>query len=41
MVGDNMHGQIVILHQTFLDVVSPSDNPEQTRISQLQIQALK
>ena len=27
LAGDNMHGQIGVLHQTFLDVVSPSDNP--------------
>jgi hypothetical protein len=29
LVGDNMHGQIGVLHQPFPDVVSPSNDPEQ------------
>jgi hypothetical protein len=27
LAGDNVHGEIGVLHQTFLDFVSPSDNP--------------
>jgi hypothetical protein len=32
LVGDVMHRQVGILYQTFLDVMSASDDPEQAGI---------